>query len=101
MDPRCGRHDGDGGASVAGRSMQTPRGGTRIWLPVSMIDMRRSFGGLTAAVQLALNEDPASFQLFVFRGRRGDYIEVLDEMAMLRARSQIVMNKTNSCGRMH
>jgi transposase len=81
--------------------MQTPRGGTRIWLMASMIDMRRSFGSLTAAVQLALNEDPFSFQLFVFRGKRGNHIEVLDEMAMVRARSQIVMNKTTSCGRKH
>ncbi len=57
--------------------MLTPRSGTRIWLAAGVTDMRKSFDGLAALVQLALSEDPFSGQLFVFRGRRGDRIKIL------------------------
>lgn len=57
--------------------MLTPRSGTRIWLAAGVTDMRKSFDGLAALVQLALSEDPFSGQLFVFRGRRGDSIKIL------------------------
>jgi transposase len=51
--------------------------GTRIWLAAGATDMRRSFDGLAALVQLQLSEDPFSGQLFVFRGRRGDRVKIL------------------------
>lgn len=57
--------------------MLTPRSGTRIWLAAGVTDMRKSFDGLAALVQLTLSEDPFSGQLFVFRGRRGDRIKIL------------------------
>jgi transposase len=39
--------------------------------------MRRGFDGLAALVQMQLAEDPFSGQLFVFRGRSDDRINVL------------------------
>ena len=51
--------------------------GTKVWLACGVTDMRKGFDGLAAVVQLALNEDPFSGQLFVFRGRRGDRVKIL------------------------
>lgn len=51
--------------------------GTKVWLACGVTDMRKGFDGLAALVQLALNEDPFSGQLFVFRGRRGDRVKIL------------------------
>jgi transposase len=51
--------------------------GTKVWLACGVTDMRKGFDGLTALVQLTLNEDPFSGQLFVFRGRRGDRVKIL------------------------
>ncbi len=48
-----------------------------MWLAASVTDLRKSFDGLCALVQLQLAEDPFSVQLFVFRGRRSDRIKVL------------------------
>ena len=39
--------------------------------------MRRGFTGLSALVQTALEQDPLSGHVFVFRGRRGDLIKLL------------------------
>jgi len=39
--------------------------------------MRRGFVGLSGMVQTALQENPFSGQVFLFRGRRGDLIKVL------------------------
>ena len=39
--------------------------------------MRRGFGGLSALVQNALEENLFSGHIFVFRGRRGDLIKLL------------------------
>jgi transposase len=39
--------------------------------------MRRGFVGLSGLVQTALEQNPFSGQVFVFRGRRGDLIKVL------------------------
>ncbi len=52
-------------------------GGARIWLACGFTDMRKGFDGLAGVVQLQLNEDPFSGQLFVFRGRRGDRLKLL------------------------
>ncbi len=53
------------------------RAGTRIWIAAGVTDLRRGFTGLSAQVQTALEEDPFSGHVFVFRGRRGDLIKVL------------------------
>jgi transposase len=51
--------------------------GTRIWIAAGITDLRRGFTGLSAVVQLTLEQDPFSGHVFVFRGRRGDLIKVL------------------------
>jgi transposase len=51
--------------------------GTRIWWVAGATDMRKGFDGLSALVQTALNDDPFSGQLFVFRGCRGDRVRFL------------------------
>ncbi len=48
-----------------------------IGLPAGTTDMRSGFNGLAAKVQTALEEDPFSGHVFVFRGRRGDLIKLL------------------------
>ena len=50
---------------------------TRVWIVAGHTDMRKGFDGLAAMVQTALNENPFSGHVFVFRGRRGDIIKVL------------------------
>jgi transposase len=51
--------------------------GMRIWIVAGVTDMRRGFIGLAAMVQTALQENPFSGHVFVFRGRRGDLIKLL------------------------
>jgi transposase len=51
--------------------------GTRVWLAAGVTDMRKGMDGLAALVQTALQENPFSGQLFVFRGRRGDLVKLL------------------------
>ena len=51
--------------------------GVRVWLAAGATDMRKGFDGLAAAVQMQLEEDPFSGQLFVFRGRAGDRVKIL------------------------
>lgn len=51
--------------------------GTRVWLVAGVTDMRKGFNGLAALVQTAIEDNPFSGHLFVFRGRRGDLIKVL------------------------
>jgi transposase len=41
--------------------------GTRIWLAAGLTDMRRGFDGLAALAQSALEQDPFSGHVFVFR----------------------------------
>jgi hypothetical protein len=53
---------------------------TRIWIAAGVTDLRRGFTGLSALVQTALEQDPLSGHVFVFRGRRGDLIKVLCSM---------------------
>jgi len=54
-----------------------PRAETRIWIVAGLTDLRRGFTGLSAMVQTALDQDPFSGHVFVFRGRRGDLIKLL------------------------
>ncbi len=51
--------------------------GTRIWIVAGVTDLRRRFIRLAGMVQTALEENPFSGHVFVFRGRRGDLIKVL------------------------
>ena len=48
--------------------------GVRVWLATGRTDMRKGFDGLALLVQEALNRDPHSGHLFVFRGRRGSCV---------------------------
>src|SRR6202162_118007 len=50
---------------------------TRIWIAAGVTDLRRGFVGLSALVQTALEQDPFSGHVFLFRGRRGDLIKVI------------------------
>jgi transposase len=50
---------------------------THIWIAAGVTDMRRGFAGLSAQVQMALEQQPLSGHVFVFRGRRGDLIKLL------------------------
>lgn len=43
--------------------------GPRIWLVAGATDMRKSFNGLGELVSHALDENPFSDHLFIFRGR--------------------------------
>src|SRR5262250_1183536 len=52
-------------------------GGDGIWIVAGVTDMRRGFTGLSGMVQTALQENPFSGQVYIFRGRRGDLIKVL------------------------
>ena len=51
--------------------------GTQIWIVAGVTDMRRGFTGLSGMVQTALEQNPFSGQVFVFRGKRGDLIKLL------------------------
>jgi transposase len=53
------------------------RAGTRIWIVAGVTDLRRGFTGLSAMVQTALEQDPFSGHVFLFRRRRGDLIKAL------------------------
>jgi len=64
------------GTRVFGRMIGLPAG-TRIWIAAGVTDLRRGFTGLSGMVQTALQENPFSGHVFVFRGRRGDLIKVL------------------------
>ena len=51
--------------------------GAQIWIAAGITDLRRGFDGLSALIQMKLEQDPFGGQVFVFRGRRGDLIKVL------------------------
>jgi len=57
--------------------MITVPAGSQIWIAAGITDLRRGFDGLSALVQMKLEQDPFGGQVFVFRGRRGDLIKVL------------------------
>jgi transposase len=50
---------------------------TRIWLAAGVTDMRRGMDGLAALVQSALEDNPFSGHVFIFRGKRGDLVKLL------------------------
>lgn len=49
----------------------------RIWLATGHTDMRKGWSGLALAVQEILHKDPFNGHLFIFRGRRGDYVKMI------------------------
>jgi transposase len=51
--------------------------GTKVYLSCQPVDMRKGMNGLSAQVATVINMDPFAGHLFVFRGKRGDYIKVL------------------------
>jgi transposase len=51
--------------------------GTRVYLACSPVDMRNGFDGLAAKVREIAGADPFSGHLFLFRGKRGDYLKAL------------------------
>jgi transposase len=53
------------------------RSGTKVYLSCSPIHMRKGIDGLSAEVMNVIRMDPFSGHLFVFRGKRGDYVKVL------------------------
>jgi transposase len=57
--------------------MMGPPAGTQIWIAAGVTDLRKGFTGLSALVQTALEQEPFSGHVFVFRGRRGDLVKLL------------------------
>ena len=53
------------------------RPGTKVFLACRPVDLRNGFDGLAAKVQAVLRQDPFSGHLFLFRGKRGDYLKAL------------------------
>jgi transposase len=51
--------------------------GTKVFLACSPVDLRNGFDGLAAKAQQVIGADPFSGHLFLFRGKRGDYLKAL------------------------
>jgi transposase len=51
--------------------------GTQVWLSCRPTAMRKGFDGLAAQIKHVLLAEPFCGHVFVFRGKRGDYIKAL------------------------
>ena len=51
--------------------------GTKVYLSCQPVSMRKGFDGLSAEVTNVIRMDPYCGHLFVFRGKRADYVKVL------------------------
>ncbi len=51
--------------------------GTKVFLACRPVDLRNGFDGLAAKVKQMIGADPFSGHLFLFRGKRGDYLKAL------------------------
>jgi transposase len=51
--------------------------GTKVFLACKPIDLRNGFDGLAAKAKEIIGADPFSGHLFLFRGKRGDYLKCL------------------------
>ena len=51
--------------------------GTKVWIAAGITDMRKGMDGLFALAQTALEQEPFSGHVFVFRGRRGDLLKLV------------------------
>src|SRR4051794_20642281 len=49
----------------------------RVFLCLPVVDLRKSFDGLSALVRQALGDDPLSGHWFVFRNHKGDRLKIL------------------------
>jgi transposase len=54
-----------------------PAAGMRVYLSCQPVDLRKGFDGLSAQVVNVLADDPFCGHLFLFRGKRGDYLKLL------------------------
>lgn len=50
---------------------------TKVFLACRPVDLRNGFDGLAAKVKQMIGADPFSGHLFLFRGKRGDYLKAL------------------------
>jgi len=57
--------------------MLTVASGTKVYLAVEPVDLRRGHDGLSALVRGALALDPYAGHFFAFIGKRGDRIKIL------------------------
>lgn len=73
--------------------------GTRIWIVAGITDMRNGFNGLASKVHNALNDNPFSGQVFIFRGRRGICSRCCGLMPMACACSSNGLSEGASYGR--
>jgi len=51
--------------------------GTKVFLACQPVDLRNGFDGLAAKAQQIIGADPFSGHVFLFRGKRGDYLKGL------------------------
>jgi transposase len=51
--------------------------GTKVFLAGRPVDLRNGFDGLAAKAKQVIGADPFSGHLFLFRGKRGDYLKAL------------------------
>jgi transposase len=51
--------------------------GTKVFLACRPVDLRNGFDGLAAKVRQMIGAAPFGGQLFLFRGKRGDYLKAL------------------------
>jgi transposase len=51
--------------------------GTQVYLVSRPVDLRNGFDGLAAKAQQIVGADPFAGHLFLFRGKRGDYLKAL------------------------
>ena len=51
--------------------------GTKVILACRPVDLRNGFDGLAAKAEQMIGADPFSGHLFLFRGKRGDYLKAL------------------------
>ena len=51
--------------------------GTKVFLACQSFDLGNWFDGLAAKARQLIGADPFSGQLFLFRGKRGDYLKAL------------------------
>jgi transposase len=51
--------------------------GTKVYLACRPVDLRNGFDGLAAKAQQIIGADPFSGHVFLWRGKRGDYLKCL------------------------
>lgn len=51
--------------------------GTKVFLACRPVDLRNGFDGLATKAQQVIGQDPFSGHLFLFRGKRADYLKAL------------------------